>query len=615
MGTQNIEVRESVVIRFAGDSGDGMQLTGDRFTETAALAGNDIATLPDYPAEIRAPAGSIGGVSGFQVQFSSDQIYTAGDTPDVLVAMNPAALKSNLSELEPGALILVDVDQFTDRNLKRANWANNPLEDDTLGAFRVLEVPITSMTVESLKDAEGLTRAEKERSKNLFSLGLTYYMFGRDMSSTQSWIKTRFGKLPHIRDANLTALQKGYDFGVTIEAVSHKVEVPAAQIEPGVYRSITGNQATALGFAAAAHMAKRPVVQATYPITPASDILHELAPLKNHGVVTIQAEDEIAAAGMAIGASYAGAIGMTSSSGPGIALKGEAIGLAVAVELPLIVVNVQRAGPSTGMPTKVEQADLAQALYGRHGEAPLVVVAPQSASDCFDAAFESVRIATKYMTPVMLLSDGYVANSAEPWRIPDASKLPDISVKNAVAGDDPFVPFARDPETLSRAWAVPGTAGLEHRIGGLERQDGAGNISMAPSNHQAMTDLREEKIARIANDIPEQEVFGDAEGGDVLLIGWGGTYGALRSAAIRARRRGQSVSHAHIRYLSPFPKNLEEVLKSFKTVIVAELNSGQLAHVLRGKFLVDVKSFTKVEGMPFRVTEILNYLAEVEKPS
>lgn len=615
MSTQNTEVRESVVIRFAGDSGDGMQLTGDRFTETAALAGNDIATLPDFPAEIRAPAGSLGGVSGFQIQFSSDEIYTAGDRPDVLVAMNPAALKTNVGDLEPGALIVVDSDQFTDRNLKRADWAGNPLEDDSLSAYRLLPVPITSMTVESLKEVEGLTTREKERSKNFFSLGLTYYMFGRDMSTTQSWIKNRFAKMPNVRDANTIALQKGYDFGVTIEAVSHQVEVPAAKIEPGVYRSITGNQATALGFAAAAQIGKRPIVQATYPITPASDILHALAPLKNFGVVTVQAEDEIAAAAMAIGASYAGAVGMTSSSGPGIALKGEAIGLAVAVELPLVVVNVQRAGPSTGMPTKVEQADLAQALYGRHGEAPLVVIAPESASDCFEGAYESVRIATKYMTPVMLLTDGYVANSAEPWKIPDVSTLPQIAVENAVATDEPFVPFARDPETLARPWAVPGTPGLEHRIGGLERHDGSGNINMSPPNHQRMTDLRQEKIDRIALDIPEQDVFGNDQGGDTLLIGWGGTYGALRSATIRARRQGMDVSHAHIRYLSPFPRNLDAILKNYKSVIVAELNNGQLAHVLRGKYLVDIESFTKVEGMPFRVSEILNYLAEVEKPS
>lgn len=615
MGTQQTEIRDNVVIRFAGDSGDGMQLTGDRFTETAALAGNDIATLPDYPAEIRAPAGSLGGVSGFQVQFSSDTIYTAGDTPDVLVAMNPAALKTNVGELEPGALIIVDADQFTDRNLKRANWDGNPLEDGSLESFRLLPVPITSMTVESLKEFTELTRGEKERSKNLFSLGLTYYMFGRDMSTTQRWINRRFAKLPQIRDANLTALQKGYDFGVTIEAVSHKVEVPPAEIAPGVYRSITGNQATALGFAAAAQKADRRLVQATYPITPASDILHELAPLKNFGVVTVQAEDEIAAAAMAIGASYAGAIGMTSSSGPGIALKGEAIGLAVAVELPLIVVNVQRAGPSTGMPTKVEQADLAQALHGRHGEAPLVVIAPQSASDGFDAAFESVRIATKYMTPVMLLSDGYIANSAEPWKIPDVTTLPDISVANATASEEPFVAFARDPKTLARPWAVPGTAGLEHRIGGLEREDGSGNINTTPANHQVMTNLRQEKIDGIANDIPEQEVYGNPEGGDTLIIGWGGTFGALRSATMRAQRQGLDVSHAQIRYLSPFPRNLGDLLTRYKRVIVAELNNGQLAQVLRGKYLVDIHSFTKVEGMPFRVNEVLKYLVDVEKNS
>lgn len=613
MSTQTSEVRESVVIRFAGDSGDGMQLTGDRFTETAALAGNDIATLPDYPAEIRAPAGSIGGVSGFQVQFSSEEIYTAGDSPDVLVAMNPAALRSNLSDLEPGALILADQDQFTDKNLKRANFTTNPLEDGSLDQFRVLGVPITTMTVESLKDVEGLTPREKERCKNLFSLGLTYYMFGRDMSTTQAWIRSKFGKKPNIMTANLVALQKGFDFGVTIEAVAHKVEVPKARITPGVYRSITGNQATALGFAAAAHLSGRTVVQATYPITPASDILHELSSLKNHGVTTIQAEDEIAAVAMAIGASWAGGVGLTSSSGPGIALKGEAIGLAIAAELPLVVINVQRAGPSTGLPTKTEQSDLNQALFGRHGEAPLVVVAPQSASDCFDLAIESVRLSTKYMVPTMFLSDGYVANSAEPWRIPQVANLPSIAVPNAQAGEEPFLPYTRDPETLARPWAVPGTAGLEHRIGGLERQDGSGNISGAPANHARMTFLRQEKVDRIANDIPLQDVYGDEEGGDILIVGWGGTYGSLRAATMRARRQGKKVSHAQIRYLSPFPKNLEELLKRYKTVIVAELNNGQLANVLRAKYLLDVKSFTKIEGQPFRVNEILNYIAEVEK--
>lgn len=612
MSTQSSEVRESVVIRFAGDSGDGMQLTGDRFTETAALAGNDIATLPDYPAEIRAPAGSIGGVSGFQVQFSSEEIYTAGDAPDVLVAMNPAALRSNLADLEPGALILADADQFSDKNLKRANFTTNPIEDGSLDdKYRVLGVPITTMTVESLKDAEGLTPREKERCKNLFSLGLTYYMFGRDLGATQSWIRSKFGKKPNLMNANLIALQKGFDFGVTIEAVAHKVEVPKARIAPGVYRSITGNQATALGFAAAAHLSKRTIVQATYPITPASDILHELASLKNHGVTTVQAEDEIAAAAMAIGASWAGGVGLTSSSGPGIALKGEAIGLAVAAELPLVVVNVQRAGPSRGLPTKTEQSDLNQALYGRHGEAPLIVIAPQSASDCFELAIESVRLTTKYMTPVMFLSDGYVANSAEPWRIPQVSELSPIEVQNAVSGEQAFAPYQRDPETLARPWAVPGTPGLEHRIGGLERQDGSGNISGVPSNHAHMTFLRQEKVDRIANDIPLQDVYGDEEG-DVLIIGWGGTYGSLRAATLRARRQGKSVSHAHIRYLSPFPKNLEEILSRYKTVVVAELNSGQLAGVLRSRFLVDVKSFTKVAGQPFRVNEILNFIAEVE---
>lgn len=613
MDVKGTHIQEHVVIRFAGDSGDGMQLTGTLFTQSAALAGNDISTLPDYPAEIRAPAGTVGGVSGFQLQFSSEEIFTPGDTPDMLVAMNPAALQRNIKELEPGTTIVVDEDQFTPKNLKRAHWENNPLEDDTLSAFRVLSIPITTVTVEALKDAKSLKPLEKERCKNFFALGLTFFMFGRDLEDTRTWIKERFESKPDIRDANLIALQKGYDFGVTIDAIAHPVDVPPADdIAPGLYRSITGNQALAYGFTAAAQMADRQLVQATYPITPASDLLHFLAPLKHFGVTTVQAEDEIAAVTMAIGASYGGAIGLTSSSGPGIALKGEGIGLAAAVELPLVVVNVQRAGPSTGMPTKVEQADLAQALHGRHGETPLVVLAPKSASDCFDMAFEAVRIATKYMTPVMLLSDAFIANSAEPWLIPDVSELPDISVPNAVAdGDEAFVPFARDPETLARAWAVPGTPGLEHRIGGLEREDGSGHISYDPANHQRMTDLRQQKIDGIANDIPAQDVYGDVDGGDTLLIGWGGTFGALRSATIAARKKGLRVSHAHIRYISPFPKNLEDVLSRYDNIVVAELNEGQLARELRAKTLKDIQTFTKVEGRPFRVSELLAFLSNL----
>lgn len=613
MSTEKIEQRDSVVVRFAGDSGDGMQLTGTRFTETAALAGNDIATLPDYPAEIRAPAGSLGGVSGFQVQFSSESIFTPGDHPDVLVAMNPAALKRNVNDLQKGALIIADEDQFSDKNLKRAGWESNPLEDDTLEDFRVIVVPITRLTVEALSEIAELNPREKERSKNFFALGLTFFMFGRNMASTQAWIRAKFGKNEALLKANLMALQKGFDYGLTVEAIAFKVEVPAAQIEPGEYRSITGNKATALGFVAAAQLAERELVQATYPITPASDILHELSGLKHYNVKTVQAEDEIAAVCMALGASYAGAIGLTSSSGPGIALKGEAIGLAIGVELPLVVINVQRAGPSTGMPTKTEQADLFQALYGRHGESPLVVLAPSSAADCFEIAIEAVRLATKYMTPVIFLSDGYVANSAEPWRIPDVSTLPSIKVSNAapIGPDETFLPFARDEKTLARPWAVPGTAGLEHRIGGLEKAEGTGNISYDPKNHQHMTDIRQEKIDRIAYDIAPQEVFGDEEG-DLLVVGWGGTYGALRTAVTRARTAGKNVSHIHIRNLSPFPANLGDILKRFKHVMVAELNNGQLATVLRSTYGIDVVSHTKVEGQPFRVSEILSRIVEME---
>ena len=612
MSTQQVEVRDSVVIRFAGDSGDGMQMTGTRFTETSALAGNDIATLPDYPAEIRAPAGSLGGVSGFQVQFSSERVFTPGDRPDVLVAMNPAAMARNLRDLDRGAVVIVDEDQFTEKNLKRAGFETSPLEDGRLDDFRLLRVPITSITVEALKAVEGLGARDRERSRNFFALGLTYHMFGRDMSATQHWIRSKF-RDPATRDANLLAMQKGYDYGVTVEAVAHKVHVPAAEIEPGTYRSITGNKATALGFAAAAQLAERPLVQATYPITPASDILHELSALKHFDVRTVQAEDEIAAACMAIGASYAGSIGLTSSSGPGIALKGEALGLAVGTELPLIVINVQRAGPSTGMPTKTEQADLLQALYGRHGESPLVVLAPSTPADCFAMAVESVRLALKYMTPVIFLSDGYIANSAEPWRIPQVSDLPSLKVANAEAGaaGEPFLPFARDPETLARPWAIPGTPGLEHRIGGLEKQDQTGNISYDPANHQRMTDLRQAKIDRIAFDIPEQDVFGDQEG-DVLVLGWGGTYGAIHTAVMRARRAGMKVGHAHLRYLNPMPRNLPELFGRYRRVLVPELNNGQLATVLRGRYLLDLVSHTKVEGLPFRVSELLDRLLELK---
>lgn len=611
---QQAETRESVVIRFAGDSGDGMQLTGSRFTETSALAGNDIATLPDYPAEIRAPAGSLGGVSGFQVQFSSEQIFTPGDRPDVLVAMNPAALKRNITDLAPGAVIITDEDQFSRKNLKRAGWESNPLDedDDSLEGFRLIKAQITKMTVEALSEVEELTPREKERCKNFFALGLTYYMFGRNTSSTQQWIETKFGADTAVGRANLTALKKGFDYGVTIEAVAHKVDVPAATIAPGTYRSITGNKATALGFTAAAQLAKRPLVQATYPITPASDILHELSRLKNYNVMTIQAEDEIAAVSMAIGASYGGSIGLTSSSGPGIALKGEAIGLATSIELPLIIINVQRAGPSTGMPTKTEQADLYQSLYGRHGESPLVVLAPAHPSDCFDMAIEAVRIATKYMTPVIFLSDGYIANSAEPWKIPDVSQLESIAIDGPEPDDsgEQYRPYTRDPKTLARPWATPGIRGLEHRIGGLEKEDGSGNISYSPSNHQHMTDIRQAKIDGVANDIPDATVEGAPEG-DLLVVGWGSTWGAIRTAVRRAQRRGQSVSHLHLRYLNPMPKNVEEILSRFKKILVPELNGGQLATILRSRFDAKIISYPKVEGLPFQVAELEARFADV----
>ena len=599
-----IETLDSVIIRFAGDSGDGMQLTGTRFTETSAMAGNDVATLPDYPAEIRAPAGSLAGVSGFQLQFSNHDIHTPGDQPDVLIAMNPAALKRNLGDLPPGATIIANADAFTTKNLSRAGFEANPLEDESLEGYRVYGVPISKMTITALDDVDGLTPREKERCKNFFSLGLSFWMFGRTLEPTKEWIASKFGQTVTAA-ANITALQKGYDFGVTTEMIGTSYQVnPADDIAPGTYRNITGNEAAALGFVAASQLGKRDLVLGSYPITPASDILHELSKHKNIGVRTVQAEDEIAAVCVAIGAAYGGAIGLTTSAGPGIALKGEAIGLATSVELPLVVANIQRAGPSTGMPTKPEQSDLFQALFGRHGESPIAVVAPATPGECFELAIEAVRIATKYMTPVIFLSDAYLANTAEPWRVPDTSTLPDITVQTAQSNGTEFLPFSRDPETLARPWAVPGTPGLEHRIGGLEKAQGTGNISYDPANHQRMTDLRAEKIARIAHDIPELAVEGDADA-DVLVLGWGSTLGAIRGAVKVVRAKGKKVAHAHVRYLSPLPRNIEDVLTRYPRVLVPELNAGQLSFLLRGQFLADVRPMARVRGIPFRIAELV----------
>ncbi len=595
---------ESVIIRFAGDSGDGVQLTGTRFTEATALAGNDIATLPDFPAEIRAPAGTLAGVSGFQVQFASFDVFTPGDRPDVLVAMNPAALARNIDELPDGAVVIVDDGTFSAKNLARAGFDGNPLESGILDRFRVHPVPIARLTLAALADFDDLSSRHKERCKNFFALGLTFWMYGRSPDATVAWIDRRFGDTSTGR-ANHLALLKGYDFGVTAELVAHPVDVAPAMITPGTYRSITGNVASAYGFATAARLAGRPLMFSGYPITPASEILHELSALKRFDVRTIQAEDEIAAACVALGCAYGGAIALTASSGPGIALKGEAIGLAVSVELPLVIANIQRAGPSTGMPTKVEQGDLFLAMYGRNGEAPLVVLAPASPADCFDTAIEAVRIATKYMTPVMYLSDAYLANSAEPWRVPEVSTLPPIEVEREIEVDG-FQPFKRDPDTLARPWAVPGTPGLSHRIGGLEKDDGTGHISYDPDNHQHMTDVRAEKIERIAHDIPPFDVD-NPDGSNTLVLGWGSTYGAIRAAVIRLREQGRVIARGHLRHILPMPANSAAVFASFDRILVPELNNGQLATLLRGVVpsITEVVSLAELKGRPFKIAGLM----------
>jgi 2-oxoglutarate ferredoxin oxidoreductase subunit alpha len=599
------ERKELVTIRFAGDSGDGMQLTGSQFTSTTALARNDLATLPDFPAEIRAPAGTLAGVSGFQIQFGSTKIFTPGDHPDVLVAMNPAALKRNVGDLERGATVIVDSDGFDGRALEKVGYASNPLDDGTLERFRVHRVPLTMLTRNALVDL-GLTTREKDRCKNFLALGLTYWMYGRELDYTERWIRQKFSKRQELIDANLKALRAGYHFGETTEAFRVTYIVPPARIQPGTYRQITGNEATAWGFIAAAELAGLDLYYGSYPITPASDILHELARHKRHRVKTFQAEDEIAAVGSAIGAAFGGALALTGTSGPGVALKAEAIGLAVSVELPLIVICVQRGGPSTGLPTKTEQADLLQAMCGRNGESPLPVVAPATPAECFAMAIEAARLATKYMTPVFYLSDGYLANGAEPWRLPSRDDFKSFKVKFRTDPEG-FFPFLRDTVTLARPWVRPGTPGLEHRIGGLEKQEVTGNVSYDPQNHQRMTDLRAAKIAGIAKDIPLAEVYGDPAGG-TLLVGWGGTYGALRAATMAVRAQGQQVSHMHLRHLNPFPSNVGEVLGRYDRVVCAELNSGQLRMLLRAKYLVDVQGYNKVQGQAFSISELVGML-------
>jgi 2-oxoglutarate ferredoxin oxidoreductase subunit alpha len=592
---------DRVTIRFAGDSGDGMQLTGTQFTRNAAVYGNDISTLPDFPAEIRAPAGSLPGVSGFQISFSSSEIHTPGDQPDVLVAMNPAALKTNVGDLPAGGALIVNSDAFTQANLNKAGYAANPLTDGSLKQYALFEIPISTLNERSL-DGLDMTSKQKDLTKNFFALGIMFWLYGRDSDGTVRWIDEKFGKRPVVAEANKRALKAGYAFGETTEIFHTHYRVAPAKLAPGTYRNITGNEATALGMLAASKLAGRPLFYGSYPITPASDILHQLSGYKNFGVKTFQAEDEIAAIGAAIGASYGGAMGMTASSGPGIALKSEALGLAIMVELPLVVIDVQRAGPSTGMPTKTEQADLLQVMFGRNSDSPLPVVAPATPGECFDLAIESWRIALKYVTPVVYLSDAFLATGAEPWQIPSVADLPDISVENWTEKET-FHPYDRDPVTLARKWAIPGTPGLEHRIGGLEKADITGNVSYDPDNHHRMQLLRQAKVARIADDIPPLEVFGP-ERGELLILGWGSTYGAIRSAVERLQTQGRSVAHAHMRHLNPFPANTEKVLRSYRKVLLPEVNLGQLSLLLRGQFLIDIEGYNRVRGKPFTIAEI-----------
>jgi len=600
---------DSVVIRFAGDSGDGMQLTGDRFTSASAIFGNDLATLPDFPAEIRAPAGTLAGVSAFQVQISDHDVRTPGDAPNVLVAMNPAALRAELDKLEAGGALIVNIDTFDERNLKKAGYADNPLTDGSLASFSVYEVPMTSLTLEALKDV-GVKPRDAERSKNFFALGLVSWMYTRPVEPTLEWIQQRFGRNPQVAEANTLAFKAGYNFGETAELFESPYEIKPADLPPGVYTSITGNTAVAWGLVAAGTLAQLPVTYASYPITPASDVLHELSKHKNFGVRTLQAEDELAAVGAALGAAFGGHLGVTGTSGPGLSLKSETLGLAVSLELPLLVIDVQRGGPSTGLPTKTEAADLLQALYGRHGEAPMPVVAAYSPAHCFFATIEAARIALKYRTPVLILSDGYLANSAEPWLLPDVDSLPDISVPFTTEpnhvdedGNPVFWPYLRDPETLARPWAIPGTPGLMHRIGGLEKAEGHGNISYDPVNHERMVQLRAAKIDGIAADIPPVDVEGDPDA-EVCVLGWGSTWGAIGAAVGRIRAGGGKVAHVHLVHLHPFPSNLGEVLTRFRKVIVPELNLGQLTRLVRAEFLVDAEVLSKVQGVPFTAAEI-----------
>lgn len=614
---------ETVTIRFAGDSGDGMQLTGDQFTDTSALMGNDIATLPDFPAEIRAPAGTLPGVSSFQIQFSRNEVLTAGDAADVLVVMNPAALRVNLADLIKGGLLVVNSDAFTEENLKKAGWKSDPLTDDTLKDYSVLKVPFSSLTRNALTGST-MKLTEIDRCKNFFALGLTFWMYGRSMDHTLKWVNEKFSKKPEIARANVAALKAGYNYGDITETLPVRYVIRQAAITPGSYRKITGNEATALGVIAASELTGKTILYGSYPITPASGILEYLAKHKNFGIKTFQAEDEIAASGAALGASFGGQIGMTATSGPGICLKSEMINLAVMVELPMVILDIQRGGPSTGLPTKMEQGDLLQALFGRNSDSPVAVVAPSTPSNCFDYIIEAVRIAVKYMCPVFFLSDGYLASSAEPWKLPDIAKLNKIPIAHPKTADGPFLPFVRDDKTLARPWAVPGTPGLEHRIGGIEKADKTGNVSYDPENHHKMTLLRREKIKRIADDIPPAQVLGE-KSGKLLTLGWGSTYGTIQAAVTALQKEGKKVSYCHLNYLNPFPKNLGEILRSFETIFVPELNMGNLLFLIRAEFSagggsasppkadqpqagggegVRAVGYNRVTGQPFKIREI-----------
>ena len=610
MANENGDVQEldRVTIRFAGDSGDGSQLAGLQFTNTSAVQGNDISTLPDYPAEIRAPAGSLPGVSAFQISFSSYEIHTPGDAPDVLVAMNPAALKTNLPDLPKGGTIIVNADEFTEANLRKAAYEESPLLDGSMTSYRLIEVPISSLNRRALKDS-GLSSQQVDRARNMFALGLMYWLYERSLEPTLRWIEEKFSKNPGVASANAATLKAGFYFGETAELFPNHYRVPKAHLPPGQYRNITGNEAAALGFLAASQLSGRPLLYASYPITPASDILHELAKYKNFGVKTLQAEDEIAAIGAAIGAAFGGSLGLTGTSGPGFALKSEAIGLAVMTELPIVIANMQRCGPSTGMPTKSEQADLLQVMFGRNGESPIAIVAPATPSECFTMALEAFRIAIRYMVPTVFLSDGYLGSGSEPWRIPAIDDLPKIDVQFAT-DPETFNPYSRDEETLSRPWATPGTPGLEHRIGGLEKSDVGGQVSYDAENHMRMVTYRAEKVARIANDIPHVELIGEPNG-ELLVLGWGSTYGAILTAVLRAQANGLSVSCAHLRYLNPFPKNLGDVISGFERVLIPELNLGQLRMLVRARYLVDAIGQNKVTGRPFTISEIEEKISEM----